>query len=38
MYKSIGKKWLLYFGITLMKEDTPAYLSSRGELHGGLGL
>ena len=25
---------LLYFGITSMKEDTSAYLSGRGELHG----
>ena len=31
-------KFLLYFGITFMKEDTSAQLSGRGELHGGLGL
>ena len=30
-------KFLLYFGITSMKEDTSAQLSGRGELHGGLG-
>ena len=30
-------KGLFYFGITSMKEDTPAQLSGRGELHGGLG-
>ena len=28
-------KCLFYFGITSMKEDTPAQLSGRGELHGG---
>ena len=28
-------KCLLYFGITSIKEDTSAELSSRGELHGG---
>ena len=31
-------KFLLYFGMTSMKEDTSAQLSGRGELHGGLGL
>ena len=31
-------KYLDYFGNTSMKEDTSAYLSGRGELHGGLGL
>ena len=36
--KALGKKCLLYFGITSMKEDTSAQLSCRGELHGGLGL
>ena len=37
-YKALGKKCLLYVGITSMKEDTSAHLSGRGELHGGLGL
>ena len=27
-------KCLLYFGITSMRDDTSAPLSSRGELHG----
>ena len=31
-------KYLFYFGIFSMKEDTSAKLSGRGELHGGLGL
>ena len=29
-------KWLLYFRITSMKEDTSAHLSARGDLHGGV--
>ena len=28
-------RFLLYFGITSMKEDTTAQVSGRGELHGG---
>ena len=28
-------KCLLFFGITLMNEDTSAQLSGRGALHGG---
>ena len=31
-------KCLIFFGTTSMEEETPAQLSGRGELHGGLGL
>ena len=31
-------KCLFFFGISSMKEGTPAQLIGRGELHGGLGL
>ena len=30
-----GRKCLVYFGITSMKEDTSAHLSGRGDLHEG---
>ena len=33
--KAQGMKYLLYFSITSMKEDTSAHLSGRGEPHGG---
>ena len=35
MSKALGMKYLFYFGINSMKEDTSAQLSGRGELHGG---